>query len=115
MRMVGTMWTAHGLFVESLESALSGGGLLGRQVLRLRRLFIAVICANYGSSSSIMQNVCGPGCHYSPSGCCDSSFCFTVTRTRSSEERVLSTATFRTMLPFNPVSPACFDPLTVMM
>src|ERR1700730_15831919 len=55
------------------------------------------------------------GCYHSPSECCDSSFCFTVIRTRSSEERVLSTATLRTMLPFNPVSPACFDPLTVMM
>src|ERR1700726_4425912 len=41
--VMGTMWTAHGLFVESLKSALSGGGLLGRQVLRLGRLFIAVI------------------------------------------------------------------------
>jgi hypothetical protein len=54
-------------------------------------------------------------CHQSPYECCDSSLCFIVTRTRSSEERVLSTATLRTMLPFNPVSPACFDPLTVMM
>ena len=54
-------------------------------------------------------------CHQSPWACCDSSFCFIVTRTRSSEERVLSTATLRTMLPFNPVSPACFEPLTVMM
>src|ERR1700719_1833418 len=53
--------------------------------------------------------------HHLPWECCDSSFCFMVTRTRSSEERVLSTATLRTMLPFNPVSPACFDPLTVMM
>ena len=43
MRMVGTMRTAHGLFVESLVCALSGGGLLGGQVLRLGRLFIAVI------------------------------------------------------------------------
>src|SRR3984893_2141311 len=41
--MVGTMWTAHGLVVESLVCALSGGGLLGGQVQRLRRLFIAVI------------------------------------------------------------------------
>jgi hypothetical protein len=55
------------------------------------------------------------GCYHSPSECYDSSFCFTVIRTRSSEERVLSTATLRTILPFNPVSPACFDPLTVMM
>ena len=43
MRMVGTMRTAHGLVVESLVCALSGGGLLGGQVLRLGRLFIAVI------------------------------------------------------------------------
>src|SRR6266566_1829549 len=43
MHMLGTMWTAHGLFVESLVSELSGGGLLGRQVLRLGRVFIAVI------------------------------------------------------------------------
>ena len=42
-----------------------------------------------------------------------SSFCLIVPRTRSSEERVLSTATLRTMRPFNPVSPACFEPLRV--
>ena len=46
------------------------------------------------------------GIRQSPCECCDSSLCFIVTRTRSSEERVLSTATLRTMLPFNPVSPA---------
>ncbi len=83
--------------------------------VRRKALGLSFSCANYGSSSSVMQNVCGPGCYHSPSECCDSSFCFTVTRTRSSEERVLSTATLRTMLPFNPVSPACFDPLTVMI
>ena len=43
MRMVGTMWTAHGLVVESLVCVLSGGGLLGGQVLRLGRIFIGVI------------------------------------------------------------------------
>src|SRR5260370_1299954 len=41
--MVGTIWTAHGLFVETLVCALSGGGLLGGQVLRLGRFFIGVI------------------------------------------------------------------------
>src|ERR1700688_4934250 len=41
--MLGTMRTAHGLFVESLVCAISGGGLLGVQVLRLGRFFIGVI------------------------------------------------------------------------
>src|ERR1700694_5390269 len=118
MRMVGIMWTAHGLFVESLVSALSGGGLLGRQVLPLGRLFIAVICANYRLEffhygKRLWSG--NQGCNHSACEWCDSRSCFIVTRTRSSEERVLSTATLRTMLPFNPVSPACFDPLTVMM
>src|SRR3984957_7805394 len=48
--MVGTMWTAHGLVVESLVCALSGGGLLRGQVQRLGRLFIAVICVPEGRS-----------------------------------------------------------------
>src|SRR5277367_1027196 len=43
VRMVSIMWTAHGLFVESLVCALSGGGFLRGQVQRLGRLFIAVI------------------------------------------------------------------------
>src|SRR5215469_17264746 len=63
------------------------------------------------------ERICSPPireCYHSACGCCDSSFCFSIARTRSSEERVLSTATLRTMLPFNPVSPACFDPLAVM-
>src|SRR5215469_1566398 len=65
----------------------------------------------------ITRDICSlsiRGCHHSVYGCCDSSSCFSIARTRSSEERVLSTATLRTMLPFNPVSPACFDPLAVM-
>ena len=37
-----------------------------------------------------------------------------VTRTRSIEERVFSTATLRTMPRFNPVSPASFEPLRVI-
>ena len=93
-----------------------------RTIKRMVALLIMTACelsgANYGSSSSVIQNVCAPAireCRHSPGDCCDSSLCFIVTRTRSSEERVLSTATLRTMLPFNPVSPACFDPLTVMM
>src|ERR1700747_2305354 len=43
VRMLGNMRTAHGLFVESLVCALSGGGLLGGQVLRLGPFFIGVI------------------------------------------------------------------------
>src|ERR1700730_13250156 len=41
--MLGTMRTSHGLVVESLVCTLSGGGLLGGQVLWLGRLFIGVI------------------------------------------------------------------------
>ena len=43
VRMMGTIWAAHGLLVEILVCALSGGGLLGGQVLRLGRFFIGVI------------------------------------------------------------------------
>ena len=37
VRMVSIMWTAHGLVVESLVCALSGGGFLRGQVQRLGR------------------------------------------------------------------------------
>src|ERR1700686_1727268 len=43
VRMVSIVWTAHGLVVEGLVCALSGGGFLRGQVQRLGRLFIAVI------------------------------------------------------------------------
>ena len=43
MCMLGIMWTAHGLFMESLVSLLSGGGLLGGQLLGLGCFFIGVI------------------------------------------------------------------------
>jgi hypothetical protein len=49
-------------------------------------------------------------CRDSRSDCCDSSFCFTVTRTRSSEERVLFTATLRTLPPFQFGKPRLFRP-----
>src|ERR1700745_1373340 len=41
--MLSTMRTADGALVERLVGAFSGGGLLGGSLLRLGRLFIAVI------------------------------------------------------------------------
>jgi hypothetical protein len=41
--MVGTMWTCPWPFRGELVCVLSGGGLLGGQVLRLGRIFIGVI------------------------------------------------------------------------
>src|ERR1700757_417963 len=52
--MVGSMRAAHGLFVKSLVSTLSGGSLLGAQVLRLRWFFIAVIFV-----AELRRPVCG--------------------------------------------------------
>src|SRR5260370_41720923 len=43
-----------------------------------------------------------------------SNLCLIAMRARSSEERVLSTATFLTMPPFRPVNPACCEPLRVI-
>src|SRR5258708_6207999 len=43
-----------------------------------------------------------------------SNLCLIAPRARSSEERVLSTATFLTMPPFRPVNPACCEPLRVI-
>src|ERR1700747_762331 len=43
-----------------------------------------------------------------------SSFCLIDASARSREERVLSTATLRTMPPLNPVRPACCEPLIVI-
>ena len=43
-----------------------------------------------------------------------SNLCLIISSACSSEERVLSTATFLTMPPFNPVNPACFEPLRVI-
>ena len=43
-----------------------------------------------------------------------SNLCLIVSSACSSEERVLSTATFLTMPPFNPVNPACLEPLRVI-
>src|SRR5579871_5694510 len=54
----------------------------------------------------IRSHQCGP--------VCDSSFCLIESRAFSREDRVLSTATFRTMLPLNPVRPACCEPFKVI-
>jgi hypothetical protein len=43
-----------------------------------------------------------------------SSLCLMVARARSSEERVFPTATWRTMPPLSPVSPACCEPFRVI-
>src|SRR5258707_13557426 len=43
-----------------------------------------------------------------------SNLCLIAPRARSSEERVLSTATFLTIPPFRPVNPACCEPLRVI-
>jgi hypothetical protein len=109
----GATTGARGYFLPG-RSLLVGSARLARLSVLIRRTSRNFRLARHlptirGKGPAIRE------CHHSPCERCDSSLCFIATRTRSSEERVLSTATLRTMLPFNPVSPACFDPLTVMM
>src|SRR6266478_4384316 len=69
-------------------------------------------CQQSARCSAIRRN------HESPPAAAQSgrpsNLCLIAPRARSSEERVLSTATFLTMPPFRPVNPACCEPLRVI-